>query len=792
MKYVGRSVPSMTNRVLVSGRGTFTADIRLPGMCAVTILRSPYARARIISIDATKAEAEPGVVMVLTGAEIESNTTTLPSAVDASLYGGRGVKIYAVTSKDVRYVGEPVAAIVAEDRYTAERARELVEVTYEELPPVTDPEEAMKPGSPLVEASWPDNVMMHKEFVAGDVANALSRAEGRVSGSVKAQRYVPAPIEPRAYAANYDPYQDQLTVWSATQNPHPLRVLIAQILSMPETSIKVIQPHVGGGFGLKVPPFPEEVIVAYLARKLERPVKYIEERTEHFLAAGHAREETLQFDAGYTKDGKVTALSVKIIADVGAPTALLGWAMSYVSAYSVPAAYKIPNCNIELFTMVTNKCPWNGYRAFGKEAAAYLMDRVMDRVADATGIDRVEVRMRNFIQPEEFPYSQVSGAMLDSGDYPKAMRRVMELIDVEGFRKEQAEARSKGRYLGLGYGFELTPEGCSLPNSGWLSGYDGATVRVAPSGQVTILTGVTSPGSGNETGIAQIVADRLGVTLDQIRVIQGDTDQCPYGLGNYSSRSLMIGGSAARIAADQIREKMFKVAAKALEVSVEDLGAEDNRIFLTGAPARGLQFKEVASLVYRHAYGREALDVEPGLEATRYYRIGNVYHQPEVQGRFSPYPTWPYAAAAAVVEVDPETGLVKVLRFAAVHDAGTIINPLMVYANMHGGIVQGLGGALYENMVYDEAGQLKTATLMDYTLPTAAEAPPMILDHQETPSPFTLLGAKGAGESGVSCPLGAIPAAIEDALPHLKLALMETPLTPDRVWRAMQAAQTAS
>jgi carbon-monoxide dehydrogenase large subunit len=788
MKYVGRSVPGMTNRVLVSGQGTFTADIHLPGMCAVTILRSPYAHARVVAVDTKKAEAQLGVVAVLTGAEVESNTNTMPSAADPTFYGGKGVKVYALPTKDVRYVGEAVAAIVAEDRYTAERARELVEVTYEELPAVTDPEEAMKPGSPLVEASWPDNVMMHKEFVCGDVAHALNEAEGRVSGTAKAQRYVAAPIEPRAYAANYDPYQDFLTVWSATQNPHPLRVLLAETLGVPENNIKVIQPHVGGGFGLKVPPFPEEIIVAYLARKLERPVKYIEERTEHFLAAGHAREETLHFDAGYNKDGKLTALSVKIIADVGAPTALVGWAMSYVSAYSVPAAYKIPNCRVELFTMVTNKCPWNGYRAFGKEAASFLMDRVMDRVADATGLDRVEVRMRNFIQPEEFPYSQVSGAMLDSGDYPKAMRRVAELVDVEAFRKEQAEARLQGRYLGLGYGFELTPEGCSLPNSTLLSGYDGATVRVSPTGQVTILTGVTSPGSGNETGIAQIVADRLGVSLENVRVIQGDTERCPYGLGNYSSRSLMIGGSAARIAADQIRDKMFRVAAKALEVSAEDLAAEDDRIFLKGAPTRGVPFKDIAGLVYRHSYGKEALDVEPGLEATRYYRIENVYHQPEVQGRFSAYPTWPYAACAAIVEVDPETGLVKVLRLVAVHDAGPIINPLMADANLHGGIVQGLGGALYENMVYDDAGQLKTATFMDYTLPTAIEAPPMVLDHQETPSPFTLMGTKGVGESGVTAPLGAIPAAIEDALPHLKLALMETPLTPDRVWRAMQAA----
>jgi carbon-monoxide dehydrogenase large subunit len=788
MKYVGRSVPGLTNRTLVTGSGTYTADIQLPGMCTIAILRSPYAHARIVAIDTQRARAEPGVVAVLTGREIEQNTNPIPSAADPGFYGGKSLKVYALPTAHVRYVGEAVAAVVAEDRYTANRALGLIEVTYEELPVIADPEKAIEPGSPLVEPSWGDNVMMHKEFTRGDVEQGLRRADGVIKDAVKAHRYVASPIETRAYAAAYDAYTDVLTVWSATQNPHPLRVFVAETLGIPEINVRVIQPNVGGGFGLKVPPFPEEIIVAYLAKTLGRPVKWVEERTEHFMAAGHAREELLKFEAGYTRDGRVTALRVKIIADVGAPASLLGWAMSYVSAYCVPTAYKIDDCQVELFTVVTNKCPWNGYRAFGKEAASYLMDRVMDRVADVTGIDRAEIRLRNFIKPEEFPYSQVSGAVLDSGDYPKALRRVAQMIDGVSFRQEQAEARCAGRYLGLGFGFELTPEGCSLPNSTLLSGYDGATVRVSPLGMVTVLTGVTSPGSGNETGIAQIVADTLGVSIDRVRMIQGDTQTCPYGLGNYSSRSLMIGGSAARVAATQIREKMFRVAAKALEVSAEDLDAEDNRIFLKGAPTRGIDVGEVASLVYRHVYGREASDVEPGLEATRYYRIDNVYHQPEVQGRFSAYPTWPYAACAAVVEVDPDTGLVKVLRFAAVHDSGPIINPALANANLHGGIVQGLGGALYENMVYDEDGQLKTATFMDYTLPTAMEVPVLMIDHQSTPSPFTLLGSKGVGESGVAGPLGAVASAIEDALPHLKLSLMETPLTPARLWHAMHRA----
>jgi len=788
MKYVGQSIPSFTNRTLVAGHGQYAADIQLPGMCWMAVLRSPYAHAQILSIDAKKAEALPGVLYVLLGREIENTVGPMPLRADPANYGGKTRRTCALPTERVGFVGEAVAAVVAEDRYTAHQALELIDVEYEELPVVTDAKTALRPGTPLVEPEWGDNVMLHREFVSGDVTRALREADGVVRGAVKAHRYVPAPLEPRVCAANYDPYQDLLTLWASTQTPHTLRALLAEHLKMPETKVRVIQPHVGGGFGMKAVGSPEEVMVAYLARKLRRPIRWVEERTEHFLAAGHCRETVLEFEAGYKKDGRLSGLQARVIADVGAARTGYGWAQSFVTAYCVPTAYKVPDCTVELFSVVTNKCPWTGYRAFGKEAASFLMERVLDRVADATSIDRAEVRLRNFIPANEFPYSQVSGAMLDSGDYPQAMRKVLELIDVAGFKTEQAEARRQGKYLGLGCSFALTPEGCALPNS-FIQGYDGATVRVAPSGQVTVLTGVTSPGSGNETGIAQIVADTLGVAVSDIRVIQGDTETCPYGLGNFSSRSLMVGGAAAKIAATQLREKMFTVAAEALEVSPTDLDAEDGRIYLKGAATRGIAIGEVAKLIYQNAHGREACGVEPGLEATRYYRLENVYHQPEKDGRFSSYPTWPYEAVAAVVEVDPETGVVKVLRYASVHDCGKIVNPLLVDANLHGGIAQGLGGTLYEQLVYDDAGQLQTATFMDYTLPTAVEMPSnLILEHQETPSPFTPLGVKGAGESGITGPLTAIASAIENALPHLKLELMETPFTPYRLWQAIQDA----
>lgn len=609
------------------------------------------------------------------------------------------------------------------------------------------------------------------------------------SGEVRQHRYTGAAIEPRAYLAEHDPYSGILTYWASTQNPHPTRVFLSETLGIEESSIRVIQPNVGGGFGLKIPTFQEEPLVAYLARELERPVKFVSERTEDLLVGGHARDMRLSYEVAFKKDGRITGFRARVLADVGAPSALCGWGMSFVCAYSIPTVYKIENAKVSLFSVVTNKCPWNAYRGYGKEGASFLMDRVLDDVTRKTGLDRVEVRKRNFIQPDEFPYSQVSGAMLDSGNYEAAMDKVLEMIDYEGFPRLQEEARKEGRYIGLGIGQELTPEGCSMPRSTLLGGYDGATVRVNPSGQVTVLTGVTSPGCGNETSIAQIAAETLGVDFDKVRVVQGDTETCPYGLGNYSSRSIIMGGSAVHVAAQELREKMLKVASKMLEVSPEEVEVEDGRFFPKGAPSRYVAFKEVASTVYRDCHGVAAFDVEPGLESTRYFQHPNVYHQPETQGRFSSYPSWPNQAVAMIVEVDPETGRFKILRYCAVHDSGVVINPLLAEANLHGGFVQGIGGAVYEHLVYDEAGQLLTTSFMDYTCPTAVDVPAFEVGHQETPSPFTPLGTKGVGESGVTGPLGGLCSAIENALPHLDLRLTDLPLTPNAVWTAIQRAE---
>jgi carbon-monoxide dehydrogenase large subunit len=790
LKNVGQRITGLTNTQLAAGRGTYVNDIVLPNMAYLAFLRSPYAHARIRSVDVSAALARPGVIRVLTGEDARRDMRPIPEAWNTREIGAKGIEWYPIIADRVRYVGEVVAAVIAEDRWTASAALDDIVVDYEELPVVTDPIAAMQPGADLVEPAWGDNILVSRDWSAGDVDAAFADAEHSVHGSVRSNRITGVSIEARGCVASWDSFGRKLTFWESTQNPHPLRTFLAETLNVAEGSIHVIQPHVGGAFGLKQPPFQEEPVVAYAAILLGRPVKWIEERAENFLATGHSRDTRFEYDVAFRADGRVTGLKIQTIADVGAPTALLGWGQSFVTAYSLPGVYDIPNTRVQLFVVVTNKCPWNAYRGFGKDAQSFVMDRIMDHVARETKLDRVEVRLRNFIPPEDFPHSQPSGAMLDSGNYPGALGQLVEKIDYAGFRALQEKARGEGRRIGLGLGQELTPEGCAMPGALMISAYDGATVRISPSGDVTILTGVTSPGCGNETAFAQIAADTLGCKMDVIRVVQGDTELCPYGLGNYSSRGTMYGGSAVGLASGDLRTKLLDVAASILEAAPGDLDAADGEIFVVGSPDRTVSLKVVVNEIYRHTFGKHADGVEPGLESTRYFRMGNIYHQPETQGRFSNYPAWPFGSSAVVVEVDPETGVVKVLQYALIEDAGTVINPLLVDANLHGAITQGIGSAMFENIVYDDAGQLQTATLMDYTIPTAVEMPRFDIGHQETPSPFTPLGMKGAGESGLGSTLGALCSAIEDAFPELDLQLTQLPLTPNRVWEAIQRAKS--
>ena len=771
----------------MTGKGKFVADVYLPGMLHAAILRSPYAYAKINSINTKKASRHPGVVAVVTGIEAAKLSKPIPFMYSPTGFGSKTADVYGLATDRARYVGEPVAAVVAVNKLVAYEALELVEVDYTPLTPVVDAERALEPGSPLVYEPWGDNLLLKMSFRGGDVDRAFKEADYVIKDSLKSHRYTGVPIEPRAYVADYDRANGKLTLYATTQQPHPLRTTLAAALDIPENNIRVIQPDVGGAFGVKTPPYQEEILLPILAISTGKPVKWVEERRENFLAGGHAREMVHHFEVAFNRDGRVVGLREKMIADTGAPSPLIGWGMAFVGAIHIPGVYKIENVEVESLMVVTNKAPWNAYRGYGKENSNLLMERCMDLVARKLGISPIETRLKNFVQPQEFPFKQVSGQVLDSGDYPKVLNRLLQMSEYDELREERERLRRQGKYVGIGVVFEVAPGGACLPDS-YITGYDGTTVRVAPTGKVTVLTGITSPGTGNETMIGQVVADELGTSIGDVSVIQGDTDMCPYGLGNFSDRSTIVGASSAMLAAKDIREKMLKVAASMLEASPEDLDIEESRIFVKGVPSKFLKFADVSQAIYRRPYDC-AIDIEPGLEATRYFRTLNATHIPDEQGRISTYPSYPNMAHLAFVEVDSETGEVKILKYAAVHDCGFVMNPMMVEGQLHGGIVQGIGGALYENLVYDDSGQLLTTTFMDYPIPTSMEVPRIEVANHETKSPFTPYGTKGVGESG---PVGApsvLISAVEDALSSLGVKITELPLTPNKVWELIRDAK---
>jgi aerobic carbon-monoxide dehydrogenase large subunit len=785
---IGASQPGMNNRKLARGRGVYVGDVDLPSTLHMAVLRSPYPHARIVSVDASQALSHPRVVDVVFGPEIVEHTMPIPEGWDTAAVGARRVDWYCLAVDRVRFIGEAVAAVVAETRNDAFDALKLIAVDYEPLPVVGTAAQALADGADLVEPEWGTNVLVQRAIGFGDVEAGRAAGTASVTGVLKLHRTTGVPMEPRGLLAHFNSDDEILTLWDSTQNPHPLRVYLAQTLCIRESGIRVIQPSVGGAFGTKQPTFQEEPLACYLAIKLRRPVRWIEERAENFQVTGHARDMDVSYEAHYTPDGTITSIEVDIVADVGAPTALLGWGMAFSASGLIPGPYRIENVRVSLVAVVTNKCPWNAYRGFGKDAANWWLERIIDDISRRSGLGRAELRLRNFIRATEFPFSRPGGAIVDSGDYASSLRQALDMVGAADFPQAKRSARAEGRFIGLGFGHELSPEGCGMPGSVMISSYDGATVRMGPTGEVTVLSGVTSPGSGNETGLAQIAASVLGCTIGDVRVLQGDTLICPWGLGNFSSRSIILGGSAVQIAAGELRDKLVAVAASMLETSAEDIELADGRASVRGAPARSVPLKDLAFEIHANPFGAHAGEVEPGLESTRYFRADNVYLQPEKDGRFNAYPTWPSATVACVVEVDPETCMFRILRHCIVDDSGTVINPLLVEANLHGSSAQAIGATMFEEIAYDDFGQLITATLMDYTIPTAAEMPMIEVGHQHSPSPFTPMGTKGAGESAIGAAWNAISSAVEDALSDHDFVVSELPLTPSRLWHAIRAS----
>ena len=792
---VGAASQRLRGDLFLTGAASFIQDIELPGMAHAAIVRSPHAHARILGVDTSRVD---GALAVLTGEQAAALHRPIQPFLDPRLLSGKAAEVRALAVGKAIYAGQPVAAVVAGTPQAAAQQAGRVQVEWEPLPVLLDVDEALAPGAPPIHEEWGDNVLLRGAFEDGDVDAAFARAERVLEGELRIGRATTAPIETRGYVAEFDRRTGRYTLHAATQNPHPLRWTVADSLGIAESLVRVVMPDIGGSFGLKMFGHPEEVLVCVLARLAGRPVRWIDSRAEAMLFG--AREQRHRFRVAFDGDGVIRAFADDYVANVGAVYASPGWSMSRLTGLTLPTGYRIRDSRVAYTVVTTNKGPWQAARGFGKEGANLVMERALDLVAQACGLDPAEARRRNLLRPEELPFRTASGLNIDSGDYPRAVDRACALVGWDEMRAEQERARAEGRLVGLGVAFELTPEAAAGLPGQRMFGFDAATVRMDSSGRVTVLTGVTSPGGGNDTGLAQVVAGELGLASEAgVEVVQGDTDRCPYGFGNYSGRSTVLGAGAAALAAREIRRRLAVTAARLLDAAEDDL-ADRERARAAGAVtvagggggARSLTIGQVALALHELRGAGSADELLLPLEATRTYRPGNFSYERDERGRAQPYPTYSSAAHAAVVEVDPETGRVQLLRFGVLHDCGTMINPVLVEGQMHGGAAMGIGQALGEESTYHPDGRLATDRFKAYLMPRATDLPELLVEHQVTPSPFTLLGTKGAGEAGVGGAQAAVVNAVADAVAHLGARIVETPASPPSVLRALRAAGGAT
>ncbi|MGD0076009.1 MAG: xanthine dehydrogenase family protein molybdopterin-binding subunit [Candidatus Binataceae bacterium] len=792
--WVGKAYQRKQDPRFLTGRGVYTDDIEIPGMLYGAILGSSHAHARIKHVNVDAAAKLPGVIAVLTGKQAAQMSEPLPPVI--ALPGMRLNSCHAVAADKVRYMGEPVAAVAAIDRYIAEDALELIEVEYEPLPAITNVEQALAPGAPLLYEDWPSNVAMEFNFRAGDVDKALAQADYVIEESFPHHRYSGAPMEGRAVVADFDPVTGEMTAYVSTQSPHQCRTLFSQILRIPEQKIRVIAPAIGGGFGNKIQ-VHFEVIPCMLSMLAGRPVKWMESRSQHMLSCVHSRDYVCKLTVGFRKDGTILGMKANLTGDIGCDgtnrAAGVG-ALTVASVY-MPGPYKISNYAVDTIGVVTNKAPYGAYRGYGKDVANFPVERMLEIAARKLRISSREIRDKNFIQPEELPYEQCSGPLYDSGDYPLCLSRVLELIDYDGVRKEQQRVRREGTYLGVGFAAMLEPSGGAVPNC-IFNGYEAAVVRVTPEGGVTLLTGIQEIGQGIETTMAQIVADELTIDPDNVKVLCGDTAIVPYGLGSWSSRGAAYGGSSALEASRKVKDKILRIGAFLMKTRLDDVELKDGRVTRRDSSGQSLSIAAIARQVYLFPgpYVTLPEGLEPSLEATAYWTSPIVRWVPDDRGTLSIYTNHPCGALAAVVEVDIETGQIKVLRFAVSHDAGTIINPMILDGQVHGGVVQGIAGILSEELQYDQAGNLLNTNFQDYLVPIAPDLPDIEVTHLVSPSPFTPTGAKGMGEGGTIASPAAIVNAVENALAPFGVTIRETPLTPERILnliREAKARQTA-
>ena len=785
---VGQSVKRVEDKRFITGKGRYVDDMALPGMTWATVVRSDVAHANIRGIDAGEASRAPGVVAVLTGADMEADGIAgLPCGWQVDFKNGDTMKEPAhpaLAVGKVRHVGDAVAVVVAETREQAADAAELVEVDYEELPAVVDVVAATQDGAPQLFDDVPNNIPFDWELGDKEAADAgIAAADHVTTLEFRNQRLIPNAIEPRAAIGDYDDSRDHYTLYTTSQNPHVIRLLMsAFVMGIPEHKVRVVSPDVGGGFGSKIFHYAEEVIVTWASRRLGRPVKWTAQRSESFVTDAHGRDHATKAEMGFDADGRITALRVDTHANLGAYLSTFAPCVpTYLYGTLLQGLYTSPAVHVNVTAAFTTTVPVDALRGAGRPEATYLLERLLDQAAHELGQDPAELRRKNLIPAfdgsESQPGYETQVALVyDSGDYGASLDKVLEMVDYPALRREQEEARAGGRCLGIGFSTYI--EACGIAPSAVVGAlgaraglYESASVRVQPTGKVTVFVGSHSHGQGHDTTFSQLVADQLGIPMDDVEIVHGDTDQVPFGMGTYGSRSLAVGGVAITKSIDKIKEKGAAIAAHLLEASADDLEYAGGQWTVRGTD-KSIGFGDVALTAYvPHNYPE---GLEPGLEFSSFYDPANF--------------TFPFGAHIAVVEVDTETGVVKLVRYAACDDVGNVVNPMIVDGQVHGGVTHGIGQALMEGAIYDDDGQLINGSYMDYALPRADELPRFETDRTVTPCPHNPLGVKGAGETGT---IGATPAvvnAVIDALWPLGVRHLEMPLTPQRVWQAIQSA----
>ena len=779
--FVGQRLRRKEDRRLVTGSGRYLADLVLPGTRHVAILRSPIPHGRITGFDASEALALEGVDRVVTGKDVADRIGPFveggrleisPVLMDKVGPVVKPLGMPVLPAEVVRFVGQPVAAVVAASRYLAEDALERIQVEYEELPPVVSADEAIAPGATVLHEELGDNVAARFVIQAGDVDAALASASHVYRGRFEIGRQASNAMETRGVLATADRGTGDLTVYCTNARPHLVRTFLSAMLKMPLERIRVVSPDMGGSFGTGM--FTEDILIPYLALELGRPVRWVEDRSENLMVTRHGRDQVHTVEIGFEDDGRIVAMRDRFLVDSGAYNQY-AITVSYNAAAHARNQFDIPNVRIEGLNVLTNKAPVAPVRGAGRPEATFMMDRVLQIVAEETGLDALECRRRNLVRPEAMPYHagipyrDGVDVVYDRGDFPTQLEQAAALLDYEEFRREQAEAARHGRRIGVGFSSYVEGSG--------FGPYEGALVRVDATGHVTVYTGANAHGQGLQTTLAQICADQLGVTPDEVTVRMGDTSYIPYGIGTFASRSAVTAGTATGVSASRVRSKALAIAAELLEASVSDLELEAGTVHVRGTPERKVSLGEVARAASPGPRAKLPAGMAPVLEAEYYY--------------VPPTVTWASGTHVAVVEVDDETGFVRVLRYLTVDDCGQMLNPTIVEGQVHGGVSLGLGNTLTEEVVYGADGQLLSSTYMDYLLPTTTDVPPITVSHQVCPSEVNPFGIKGCGEGGAVGPLAAVANAVSDALAPLKVRVTRVPITPERLLTLIDEARRA-